>query len=109
MRFLSLAAGLITLALAAPASAQDAPAPHPQSTFVAPTHAGEAVRVTTYEQRPSEQGRLARRYKGIRANRSVPTETAPIARIQPAARTYSTPRTSFIQRGGTFFQILPRR
>ena len=108
MRLLSFAVVLTVLALAAPASAQDAPEPDPKSTYVAPTHPGEAVRITTYDQRPTERGRLARRYKGIRVNRSAPSP-APLVRAEPVARTYSSPRATFVRRGGTFFQVLPRR
>ncbi len=108
MRLLSFTAVLAALAFATPASAQDAPAPDPRSTYVAPTHPGEAVRVTTYERRPEPQGRLARRYKGVRANRST-AEAPPVVRALPVARTYSTTRAAFVRRGGSFFQVLPRR
>lgn len=99
---------LAALVAAAPASAQDAPAPTPQSTFVAPVHSGEAVRVTTYAARPADRGRLARRYRGLRANRTalrVPA-VAPATVVEPVTR---TPRAAFIQRNGSFFQVVPAR
>ncbi len=108
MRLLSLAAVVTVLTIAAPASAQEAPAPDPQSTYVAPAHSGEALRVTTYVQRPQATGRLAQRYKGLRANRSAPTASPQLVRPRPVARTYSSPRASFIRIGGSFFQVVPR-
>lgn len=111
MRFL-LALGLLA-ALAVPAAAQDAPeatapAPHPESTFVIPSHSGEAVRVTTYAERPTGRGRLAARYRGLRVYR----EARPAARaaravvVEPVLR---TPRATFIERAGSRFQVLPAR
>lgn len=106
MRLLPLLA--LALGLAATASAQTPAEPSPASTFVVPAHPGEAVRVTTYAQRPAEQGRLARRYRGIHVQRSTPGP-APVVRARPVARTYSTPRDAFVRQGGTFFRLVPRR
>jgi hypothetical protein len=108
MRF-PLALGLLA-ALAAPAAAQDAPAasPHPESTFVVPSHPGEAVRVTTYAARPTGPGRLAARYRGLRVNRTAPVALRPVRAlvVEPVLR---TPRAAFVERAGSRFQIVPAR
>ncbi len=105
--------GLVALAFAAaPAHAQavQAPAAQPSSgsTFVVPSHRGEAVRVTTYERRPTQRGRLAERYRGLRADRS-PRHQRIATGGRVAERTYSTPQHTFVRRGGSFFQVIPRR
>lgn len=108
MRAFSPLALLAAVLVAAPASAQEAPAPSPESTYVAPTHSGEAVRITTYAERPTEPGRLARRYRGLRANRSH-AASAPVGRatvVEPVTR---TPQGAFIQRNGSYFQVVPAR
>ena len=89
--------------------AQDAPAPDPGSTYVHDAHAGEALRVTTYDQRPTERGRLAARYRGLRANRTVHTSTRLVTGLRPAERTFDTPRHSYVRRGGSYFQVVPTR
>ena len=68
---------------------------------------GEAVRVTIYARRPPQQGRLARRYRGLRADRSAPAAPR-VVQAQPVERTFSTPQHSFVRRGGSFFQVIPR-
>ena len=103
---------LLAAVAAAPVAAQDAPTeaprPSPGSTYVVPSGAGEAVRVTVYERRPSDRGRLARRYKGIRANRTARVSPAP-ARATPVDRVRYAPRGAFVQRYGSFFQVVPTR
>ena len=100
--------GLVALAFAAaPAQAQEAQ-PSPTSTYVVPSMPGEAVRVTTYAQRPAEPGRLSRRYRGLRANRS-PQTVARVVDARVASRTVSTPQHTFVQRGGSHFQVVPQR
>ena len=108
MRALPLA--LLAALAVAPAVAQDAPAeapqPDPQAVYVVPSGPGEAVRVTTYARRPAEPGRLARRYKGLRANRTAPAPR-PVGRAVPVDRVRHAPRGAFVQRYGTFFQVVP--
>ena len=107
MRLVAL--GLAALAFAAvPAQAQEAIRPSLRSTFVVPSHSGEAVRITTYAQRPPQQGRLSRRYRGLRANRS-PQATARVVRALPVAPTVSSPRHSFVRVGGSYYQVVPAR
>ena len=69
---------------------------------------GEAVRVTTYARRPPQRGRLSRQYRGLRANRS-PRQVQIATGGRVAERTYSTPQHTFVKRGGSFFQVVPRR
>ena len=109
----TLALGLL-VALAVPAAAQGAPAEAPprpalRSAYVVPSGPGEAVRVTVYARRPAERGRLARRYKGLRANRTAPAPRASVARAAPVDRVYRTPRARYVRRYGSFFQVLPQR
>ena len=101
------ALGLLALAFAMPAQAQAAQ-PAPQSMFVVPSHPGEAVRVTTYAQRPSDRGRLARRYRGLRANRTARSGLSVVS-ARPAAPTVSSPRHTWVRRGGSFYQVVPER
>lgn len=107
-----LGVGLLA-ALAAPAAAQEVPAeaprPAPQSTYVVPPGPGEAVRVTVYARRPAPEGRLARRYKGLRANRTVRASAPAVAYAVPAAPVYRSPRAEYVRRYGSYFQVLPRR
>lgn len=106
---------LLALALVAalPAAAQDAPAESPRpslrSTYVAPAGPGEAVRITVYARRPVGPGRLAQRYKGLRANRTVRTQSSRAARATPAAPLHRSPRATFIRQGGSYFQVVPNR
>ncbi|WP_412067341.1 hypothetical protein [Rubrivirga sp. IMCC43871] len=106
MRLVAL--GLLALAFAAPTQAQEAIRPSLRSTFVVPAHAGEAVRVTTYARRPPQQGRLARRYRGIRANRTL---RQPMRAVQarPAAPVFRTPSQSYVRVGGSYFLVVPTR
>lgn len=106
MRLLLL--GAAVLFVAAPASAQQA-APSPRATYVQPHHAGEAVRVTTYAERPAGRGRLAARYRGIRVNRTERAAPRLVTNATPAAPTFDSPRHSFVRRGGSFFQVVPAR
>ena len=107
-----LALGLLTALAVSPAAAQEAPAEAPRpglrSTYVVPSGRGEAVRVTVYARRPAERGRLARRYKGLRANRTV-RPSAAVARAVPVERVHRTPRARYVRRYGSYFQVLPRR
>lgn len=99
---------LVALAFALPAQAQQA-RPSLNSTFVVPSMPGEAVRVTTYARRPPQEGRLSRRYRGIRSDRSPRPVPRAVSQTRVAERTYSTPQHSFVRRGGSFFQVLPAR
>lgn len=102
--------GLVALAFAvAPAQAQQQNRPSLRSTYVVPSHQGEAIRVTTYARRPPQRGRLARRYRGLRANRSPQQQARIVSGGRVAERTYSTPQHSFVRRGGSYFQVVPRR
>ena len=103
------ALGLLALAFAAPSQAQEAIRPSLRSTFVVPSHNGEAVRVTTYARRPPERGRLSRRYRGLRANRSPRAESGVVRTVGVRERTVQSPRHRFVQRGGTYFQVIPQR
>ena len=117
MRLVAL--GLLALAFALPTQAQtltrqQVNRPSLRSTFVVPSHNGEARRVTTYARRPAQQGRLARRYRGLRANRTVrSTEVGfvrmPVRAARPIQRTVRTPRHAFVRQGGSYYQVLPRR
>ena len=108
-----LALGLLAALAATPAAAQEVPAEAPRpslrSTYVVPSGPGEAVRVTVYARRPAEPGRLARRYKGLRANRTAPAPRASVARATPVAPVYQTPRARYVRRYGSYFQVLPQR
>jgi len=107
MRFLVF--GLLALAVAAPSRAQRVVTPEPGSTYVVPSHRGEAVRITTYAERPTGRGRLAERYVGIRANRSPRRDARGTGgSSQLRSRVVSSPRHSFVQRGGSFFQVVPQ-
>ena len=99
--------GLVALAFAAAPQAQQN-RPSLRSTYVVPSLPGEAVRVTTYARRPPQQGRLSRRYRGLRADRS-PRQVRTVTGGRVAERTYSTPQHTFVKRGGSFFQVIPRR
>ncbi|WP_420457171.1 hypothetical protein [Rubrivirga sp.] len=102
------ALGLLALAFAAPTQAQEAVRPGLRSTFVVPSHPGEAVRITTYARRPPDQGRLARRYRGLRANRTV-RAGLPVVSARPVAPTVSSPRYTWVRQGGSFYQVVPSR
>lgn len=104
LAFLSLVAVAFA---AAPAHAQET-RPSLRSTYVVPSHQGEAVRITTYARRPPQRGRLARRYRGLRANRS-PRQIQTASGGRAAQRTYTTQRSSFVRRGGSYFQVVPRQ
>ena len=105
--------GLAALAFAVPAQAQETRSqeaqPNPGSTFVVPSMPGEAIRVTTYAQRPTERGRLSQRYRGLRANRTARAAAPRLVQPEPAERTISTPRHTFVRRGGSFYQVVPKR
>ena len=109
----ALAVAALLAVAAVPAQAQEAPAPQARpglrSTYVVPSMPGEAVRVTIYARRPPEQGRLARRYRGLRANRTQQASVPRVVQTRPVERTFSTPQHSFVKRGGSFFQVLPRQ
>lgn len=107
MRTLSIAAvALVALWVTPDAAAQATPSL--RATHVVPGLPGEAIRVTTYARRPPQRGRLARRYRGIRVNRTAGRAMPPAITGQPVARTYHTTQASFVRRGGSYFQVLPR-
>jgi len=106
MRFLVF--GLLALAVAAPSRAQRVVTPEPGSTYVVPSHRGEAVRITTYERRPVERGRLARRYLGLRANRTPRAAARPVS-LRPTAPLIETPRGTFVRRGTSYFPVVRAR
>lgn len=112
MRLL-LALGLAALAL--PAAAQTRILPHPGSTAVSGGSSGEAMRVTTYGERPAPAGRLGRRYRGVAVNRSPRTAAHGAASpggyasgnvVMPALR---TPEGNFVRRGGSTFRVVRGR
>ena len=103
MRLVALA--LLALAFAVPSQAQQAIRPSLRSTFVVPHHNGEAIRVTTFAARPPDRGRLSRRYRGLRANRSIQTGRRGVS-ARPVSRTVSSPRYTWVQRGGSFYQVV---
>lgn len=97
----------VTLALACSAQAQSARvAPHPQAPYVVPAGPGEAIRLTTFERRPTAGARLDR-YRGIRVfrDRSV---AVPAGRALPAAPVLYTPDGRFVSRGGATYPVAPR-
>ena len=98
---------LVTVPAAAQAPAEPV-GPSLRSTYVVPSGPGEAVRVTVYARRPAQQGRLARRYKGLRANRTVRTPSAPAYAV-PVTPVYRSPRAHYVRRYGSYFQVLLRR
>ncbi len=106
MRLVAL--GLLALAFAAPSQAQEAIRPSLRSTFVVPSHSGEAIRVTTYARRPPERGRLARRYRGLRANRTARTGLQVVS-ARPVTPTLSSPRYTWVRQGTSHYQVAPRR
>lgn len=113
MRLLAL--GLLALLAAAPAQSQDAPAdaqeriePDPNATFVVRGMPGEAVRVTTYANRPPQRGRLARRYIGLRANRA-PRAQMRVVPLRPVAPLIHSPSGTFVRRGTSYFPVVPAR
>ncbi|MEM0963011.1 MAG: hypothetical protein AAGK21_10820 [Bacteroidota bacterium] len=107
MRLLSLALVLAACA-ALPAQAQDVIRPSLRSTFVVPSLPGEPVRVTIYARRPPDQGRLSRRYRGLRVQRA-PQRSVRVLRARPAAQLYRSPHHAFVRRGGSFFPVVPSR
>lgn len=99
---------VVGLAVSPASQAQDVAEPSPRSTFVVPTQPGEPVRITEYARRPPQQGRLSRRYRGVRVNRT--SQLAPVAsRFYPVSPIYATPRNTYVRRVGSFFPVAPRR
>jgi hypothetical protein len=110
MRLSVVAAAVAVLTLAAPARAQSADVrvmPHPRSVYVAPHGAGEAVRVTTYERRPSLGARLDR-YRGVRVFREGAAAPAVAVQATPVDRVRRSPDGRFVQRGGASFPVTRR-
>lgn len=105
---LGLLAAVATPALAQDAPASEAPAPDPMSTYVVHSHAGEAVRLTVYGERPVGPGRLAQRYRGLRIQRSAPQAPA-AARGRVVHPLTSTPQGAFVRHAGSYYQVLPAR
>ena len=108
-----LALSLLALVVAVPAQAQERVyqqriEPEQGSTFVVPAMPGEAVRITTYERRPVERGRLARRYLGLRANRTPRAAARPVS-LRPTAPLIETPRGTFVRRGTSYFPVVRAR
>ncbi len=104
-------------ALVRPAAAQAPQAPqmrqpqmrattHPSALYVVPAGAGEAVRVTTYGQRPTVAQRLDR-WRGVRVYRApqVPVMAAPAL---PAARVVRLPEGRVVRHGGATYPVVPR-
>ena len=104
----SLLIALAGFLVASSAQAQDRIQPSLRSTFVVPAHPGEVIRVTEYARRPTQRGRLSRRYRGLRANRT-PRVFQDAVRFQPVSPIYRTPHHSFVRRNGAFFPVAPRR
>ena len=112
--------GLLALAFTLPPAVQaqtltrqQANRPSLRSTFVVPANRGEARRVTPYARRPVQRGRLARQYRGLRANRTyrsrdVGSATIPARGTRVLHRTTRTPRRAYVRRGGTHFQVTRR-
>ena len=108
-----LALGLFALAL--PATAQTRIEPAAGSTVVTGGASGEAMRVTTYAERPAPVGRLGRRDRGVAVNRS-PRPAAHGAGhvggfasggiVMPSLR---TPEGAFVRRGGSAFRVVRGR
>lgn len=111
MRLL-LAVGLAALSVtaSAAASAQTRIEPSAGALTVSGGQSGETVRVTTYAGRPSQAGRLSRRYRGVSVNRSPqraasasPGGFASGSVVMPSLR---TPRGNFVRRGNTAFRVV---
>lgn len=106
---------LLLLGLAAfslPALAQTRIVPAPDAMTASGGRAGEAMRVTTYANRPAQADRLSQRYRGISVNRSPKTAmhgaTAPTGFasgnvVMPSLR---TPGGRFVRRGGSSFRVV---
>ena len=115
MRLFPLAAGLAALAFTvAPASAQQRPAQQPEvqrlsasvgSAVVPRTHAGEVQRVLPAQRAVRAPGRLAARYKGIRANRTQPVRTRRLGLATPVLRAVSTQEGRLVRLNGTYFRV----
>ncbi|MGB3542964.1 hypothetical protein [Rubrivirga sp.] len=99
---------VVGLALSSAGQAQEVYQPSLRSTFVVPAQPGEAIRITQYARRPPQRGRLARRYRGIRVNRT-PQAVHVATRFTPVSPIYSTPRNTYVRRNGSFFPVSPRR
>lgn len=105
-RLFSAALALAAIAAAPAARAQDAAVPHPQSVYVVPSNAGEAVRVTTYAARPAESGRLSRRYRGITVHRDGPvTRGGRVAGLALPTTQIGTQR--FVRLNDSAFPVVP--
>jgi len=108
-----LALGLLAIAL--PTAAQTRIEPQPGATAASGGASGEAMRVTTYAERPAPAGRLSRRYRGVSVNRSPRTATYGASApggfvsgnvVMPALR---TPDGAFVRRGGSSFRVVRGR
>lgn len=99
---------LASLAFVSTGQAQETNRPALRSTFVVPAQPGEAIRITEYARRPPQQGRLSRRYRGIRVNRT-PRTLRGATRFRYVSPVYSTPRNSYVRRNGSYFRVSPRR
>ncbi len=103
------------VAFAVPASAQTAPvlpAPvmrattHPSAAYVVPAGPGEAVRVTTYDRRPSMSQRLDR-WRGVRVFRSPQAPVMAVPAL-PAARVVRMPEGRVVRHGGASYPVVRR-
>ena len=108
MRLSLLGAALVLLGLSPSVSAQ-APASSPRSTVVLPSHPGEALRVTTADRQPLGPGRLAARYRGLRAYRDGGSLRRSAVPATPVAPVLSTAGGAFVRRHGSYFPVVPGR
>jgi hypothetical protein len=94
-----------------PQTVQRAADYHPATPIVVRSQAGEALRVTTYSQRPAERGRLADQYKNIYVNRqrqSVANRRT-LSTATPRAIVQRYPEGQFVRRNGMMYRVMPGR
>lgn len=115
MRALSFLAVLLLVGLAAvPASAQQRRAaqrlsPNLNTPVVPRTHPGEVKRITVHSRNVRRTGRLASRYRGLRANRMQRLQTRRLGGATPRLRTLRAPEGRFVRRNGSYFRVTPSR
>lgn len=79
---------------------------HPSAVYVVPASSGEAVRVTTYGQRPTVAQRLDR-WRGVRVYRSPQAPVMATPAI-PAARVVRLHEGRVVRHGGASYPVVPR-